>query len=194
MSAHKQISWMFHPDRVQAMAVRNGLFSKEECQKIVDMGAALAPASAGVRDPSLTDFRKSSVAWVHPDSTTRWIFERISAAVLQVNSQFFGFDIHGLIEGLQFTEYVAPDGVYKAHVDRGVGMPVRKLSISIQLTDASTYKGGDLLLHNSAMPAKAPTEQGSAIIFPSYTLHEVTPVTEGLRHSLVCWANGPQFK
>jgi PKHD-type hydroxylase len=37
-------------------------------------------------------------------------------------------------------------------------------------------------------------DQGALAIFPSYTLHEVTPVTKNERYSLVCWVNGKQFK
>jgi len=37
-------------------------------------------------------------------------------------------------------------------------------------------------------------EQGTLILFPSYTLHEVKPVTKGERNSLVSWVTGKQFK
>ena len=39
-----------------------------------------------------------------------------------------------------------------------------------------------------------PKEQGKLILFPSYVLHEVKPVTKGERYSLVAWITGPQFK
>ena len=37
-------------------------------------------------------------------------------------------------------------------------------------------------------------QQGDLIIFPSYMLHEVKPVTHGERNSLVTWITGEQFK
>jgi len=37
-------------------------------------------------------------------------------------------------------------------------------------------------------------EQGTLVMFPSYTLHEVMPVTKGERNSLVSWITGPAFK
>ena len=37
-------------------------------------------------------------------------------------------------------------------------------------------------------------EQGSIIIFPSFVYHQVTPVTRGLRQSLVGWIAGPTFR
>jgi PKHD-type hydroxylase len=66
--------------------------------------------------------------------------------------------------------------------------------LSVQLSDPSDYEGGDLLLHISADPKKAPKNQGQVILFPSHTLHEVTPVTKGIRYSLVAWVTGPKFK
>ena len=37
-------------------------------------------------------------------------------------------------------------------------------------------------------------EQGSIIVFPSFVYHQVTPVTRGMRHSLVGWIAGPTFR
>jgi PKHD-type hydroxylase len=36
--------------------------------------------------------------------------------------------------------------------------------------------------------------KGSAIFFPSFAMHRVTPVTDGVRRSLVVWMEGPRFK
>jgi PKHD-type hydroxylase len=36
--------------------------------------------------------------------------------------------------------------------------------------------------------------KGMAWFFPSYMLHRVTPVTKGVRRSLVLWVGGPEFK
>ena len=40
----------------------------------------------------------------------------------------------------------------------------------------------------------APKERGTVIAFPSYQLHRVTPVTAGIRKSLVAWVLGPDFR
>jgi len=48
---------------------------------------------------------------------------------------------------------------------------------------------------NTGGPIVEPTKtKGSVIIFPSYLLHRVTPVTSGLRKSLVLWAGGSSLK
>ena len=56
------------------------------------------------------------------------------------------------------------------------------------------YEGGDLRLYGGDDYDTAPKKQGTIIGFPSYVLHEVTPVTSGVRYSLVGWAQGPKFK
>lgn len=37
-------------------------------------------------------------------------------------------------------------------------------------------------------------KQGSIVIFPSFVTHKVSPVTEGIRYSLVGWVHGPPFQ
>ena len=41
---------------------------------------------------------------------------------------------------------------------------------------------------------KETTMQGTIIVFPSMLPHRVTPVTEGVRYSLVQWFSGPDFR
>ena len=41
---------------------------------------------------------------------------------------------------------------------------------------------------------KEPNPKGSIIVFPSYVLHQVKPVTAGLRYSLVVWTLGYPFR
>jgi PKHD-type hydroxylase len=105
----------------------------------------------------------------------------------------FQFDLTGFAEGIQFTQYKAPSGHYVKHVDCIPGA-TRKLSLSLQLTDPKDYEGGDVVFHYKNNPDVAPKSKGTVIIFPSYVLHEVTPVTRGERYSLVAWITGPQFK
>ena len=70
----------------------------------------------------------------------------------------------------------------------------RKISLSVQLTDPGEYEGGQLQLYTKKNVQTLPKTKGSAIFFPSFLLHQVTPVTKGKRMSLVAWVTGPQFK
>tara|TARA_B100000902_G_C27269853_1_gene895714 strand:+ start:1072 stop:1794 length:723 start_codon:yes stop_codon:yes gene_type:complete len=78
---------------------------------------------------------------------------------------------------------------------------VRKLSFTLNLVDDSEYEGGDLKFdygpHTDGERFHTCHEirpQGSAIIFPSYMYHQVTPITKGTRYSLVNWIIGYPFK
>jgi PKHD-type hydroxylase len=70
----------------------------------------------------------------------------------------------------------------------------RKLSIVVQLTDPKDYKGGELQLFEGGDPIVITKQQGMVTLFPSYMLHQVTPVTKGMRHTLVAWIGGKNFK
>ena len=105
-------------------------------------------------------------------------------------------DIRGFHEHIQFTVYEGDDkGFYRWHVDNNMqsDVPPRKLSMTVQLSDPSEYTGGELQLHDGEVQT-AVNNRGHVVIFPSYVLHRVQPVTSGIRRSLVVWANGPGFK
>ena len=70
----------------------------------------------------------------------------------------------------------------------------RKVSVIVQLSDTSEYKGGELQINTGGQIKTIPKVKGSVVIFPSYLLHRVTPVTTGLRKSLVLWAGGGHYK
>ena len=185
-------SWNFKTDKVNFYSFWNNAFSKEECQTIIN----LAKNKGLIQGTTLgeSDVRDSKITWLYPVDDMGWVFRRITDIVLNLNERFFMFDIFSINEGLQFTNYIAPSGKYGKHVDRSMDMPVRKLSISIQLTDPKEYNGGELYLYNDDKGTVMDKTQGTLIMFPSYVLHEVMPITKGERNSLVTWVTGKQFK
>jgi PKHD-type hydroxylase len=188
-------SWNFELDQVNLYAFWNNAFSKEECQTIINI-AKNKGLIKGKTKGITKDVRDSKVCWLYPTDGIDWVFRRVTDITLNLNERFFKFDIFGLNEGFQFTNYEAPSGKYGKHVDRSMNISVRKLSISIQLTNPEEYEGGELKLYEeddekANIMDKA---QGTLIIFPSYVLHEVMPVTKGTRNSLVSWVTGKQFK
>jgi PKHD-type hydroxylase len=185
-------SWNFELDQVNLYAFWNNAFSKEECQTIIDIAKNKGLIKGTTRGES--DVRDSKISWLYPVDDMDWVFRKVTDITLNLNERFFKFDIFGLNEGFQFTNYIAPSGRYGKHVDRDINMPVRKLSISIQLTDPEEYEGGDFYLYNDDKETLMDKTQGTLIMFPSYVLHEVMPVTKGTRNSLVTWVTGKQFK
>ena len=187
-------SWNFKLDQVNLYAFWNNAFSKEECQTIINIAKDEGLIKGKTREKS--DIRDSKVSWLYPFDEIDWAFRRVTDITLNLNERFFKFDLFGLNEGFQFTNYEAPSGKYGKHVDRAINIPVRKLSISIQLTNPEEYEGGELKLYDGEDEEAVVMDktQGTLILFPSYVLHEVMPVTKGERNSLVTWVTGKQFK
>ena len=101
--------------------------------------------------------------------------------------------IFGFSDALQYTVY-GPGHKFDWHVDIGAGAASnRKLSMTIQLSDASAYEGGALQFI-SAPDLAMPKTRGTAVLFPAYLAHRVSDVTSGIRHSLVGWAAGAPFR
>jgi len=189
----KNSAWNFELDQVNLYAFWNNAFSKEECQTIINIAKNKSLIKGKIRS-GVKNVRDSKISWLYPVDDMDWVFRRVTDITLSLNERFFKFDLFGLNEGFQFTNYEAPFGKYGKHVDRGTNIPVRKLSISIQLTDPEEYEGGELYLYEDDKGILMDKSQGTLILFPSYVLHEVMPVTKGTRNSLVTWVTGKQFK
>ena len=186
-------SWNFELDQTNSFAFWNDAFSKKECQTIISI-AKNKGLIKGTTKGGVKNVRDSKISWLYPTDGMDWVFRRVTDIVLNLNERFFKFDLFGINEGFQFTNYEAPSGKYGKHADRGMNMPVRKLSISIQLTNPEEYEGGELYLYDDDKGTLMDKTQGTLILFPSYVLHEVMPVTKGERNSLVTWVTGKQFK
>ena len=188
-------SWNFELDQINLYAFWNNAFSKDECQTIINIAKDKGLIKGTTfNDNKAKDVRDSKISWLYPVDDMDWVFRRVTDITLNLNERFFKFDLFGLNEGFQFTNYEAPSGKYGKHVDRAINIPVRKLSISIQLTNPEEYEGGELYLYDGDEGTLMDKAQGTLIIFPSYVLHEVMPVTKGERNSLVTWVTGKQFK
>lgn len=189
-------AWPFTLDYVYDWAYQENAFSKLECEEIIKIGNEHILQKAVVSNKGVvdTEIRKSETVFLYPSPQTNWIFATITDRILNLNDQFFKFNLFGMVEGLQFTKYTEPSGFYGNHMDKGQGSIVRKLSMSVQLSESSEYDGGELVFHLENTPTVLPRDQGKMIVFPSYVLHEVKPVTKGTRYSLVAWFSGENFK
>lgn len=103
-------------------------------------------------------------------------------------------------ESVQYAKYF-PDQHYIPHRDsiiRNDNNDMRKISVSIQISDPNDYEGGDLIIghedSNEYVAIDQFKKRGSVIVFPSIVKHGIMPVTRGVRHSAVCWIHGPKFR
>jgi hypothetical protein len=94
------------------------------------------------------------------------------------------------------TEFLIykPDGHYKAHVDtfHQHGTETRKLTALAFLND--DFERGQFWLNVAGSKYYPPQKKGTVLVFPSYMVHGVEPVTKGIRYSCVTWLVGPYFK
>jgi PKHD-type hydroxylase len=79
-----------------------------------------------------------------------------------------------------------PGMKYGPHTDAAflpVGpTPLRSdISCTIFIAEPGEYQGGELVIHLGTESVSLKSEPGSAVFYPSTTLHEVTPVSAGAR-------------
>ena len=82
-------------------------------------------------------------------------------------------------------------GKYGEHIDSSRDWTFdTKLTFLLNLSP-DEYEGGDLVVNKTITDFRKP---GSAILFKSHLIHEVTPVTKGERITLTYFINGPKFQ
>lgn len=143
------------------------------------------------------DVRSSKIKWIPHSDDWNWLYNKFQDMIAEANDELWNFNIYDIVEEIQYTEYHASDmGHYDWHQDIGPGdASLRKISLTVQLTDSNLYEGGDLeIWQGGEVRDKTPRGSGIVIIFPSYMMHRVTPVTKGVRRSLVLWVGGEHYK
>jgi predicted 2-oxoglutarate/Fe(II)-dependent dioxygenase YbiX len=128
--------------------------------------------------------------------------EQLFAAARDGIGDAFGVTLRGA-EGPGFLRYPA-GGFYRAHQDAlgdADGRFPRLLSVVLFLTGSTDVMtpvaladaciGGALRLHDSSGFASEPVDvapaRGMLVVFPSHLVHEVLPVTAGVRDVIVDW-------
>jgi PKHD-type hydroxylase len=172
-------------------------FTPEEVARIRELWdetkAIESKVSKSGNETDRDDIRRSKIIFLDgPES--EWIYTKLANACIQINTNRFKFDITGFQTALQLANY-ASDDFFEWHMDYGAGnISNRKLSITVQLSAPEEYQGGDLQFMNNHVAVSAPKTQGTAIVFPSYAMHRVLPVTSGNRMSIVGWIGGAPYR
>lgn len=179
-------------------------FTTEQCNRILleSNNIPFQKANMGVGGEVVDEqYRKSQIKFLQKtDKTFEWLYDELWKLALVANDAWFNFHISN-VNYIQLAEYSSEyQGEYKRHHDvfwmNNDPKYHRKLSCVVQLTDPNTYSGGDLEFYNvSESPDKDEIRtQGTVIFFPSFIEHAALPVTEGTRHSLAIWFDGPKWR
>ena len=153
--------------------------------------------------------RDSNIVWL----AENWIYKEIHPYIREANINAgwnFQWDFS---EACQFTKYNKGqyydwhcdswEHTYNKPNDPNTHGKIRKLSVTLSLSDEKDYKGGELEfdLRNkdpdkkrNTMICKEIRPKGSMVVFPSFLWHRVRPITKGSRYSLVIWNLGWPFK
>lgn len=174
----------------EAWQLWEGALPKQRCEELTQICKASCVLKDGATFNSDVTHRDTKVGWTDNIEIKQIAQDYAFAA----NRAVFGFDVD-FIPTIQFGEY-SEGSFYGWHHDidwHAATMYDRKLSIVIQLTDPAFYEGGFFQFKTTQTPNNFKT-QGSILVFPSYLEHQVTKITKGTRHSLVCWAEGPRWR
>lgn len=168
-------------------------FTKEECERIIALGDHLETLESRVGDGGVyEETRKSKNSWIGFEEQTAWLFDKLGFIVRGANEARFRFQLTGFMEKLQYTIYDETGSHYRLHSDFGKNqMAQRKLSMVLMLTDPESYEGGELVFFAGG---EHKYKQGTVVVFPSFEIHGVKPVTKGIRKSLVAWVSGEPFR
>jgi PKHD-type hydroxylase len=161
----------------------------------------------------VTDLKKkrnSDIVWMND----RWIYNEIHPYVQEANKNAGWNFLWDWSESCQFTKYKKGQ-YYDWHCDSWdkpyqtqnpqdpTNGKIRKLSVTVTLSDPKDYKGGELEFDfrnldpdkkANIVKCKEILPKGSLVVFPSFVWHRVCPVKSGERNSLVIWNLGYPFR
>ena len=164
---------------------RLDLFLEEEVEQIIELGDALVLSEGKIKDDKVNhSIRNSKIAWLHPGKDTWWLFDR---AIMVFKS---GLPFSAL-QSMQYTVYHGTDkSHYTWHRDIGTGDKIMRARVNVgivQLSSPSDYVGGVLQLKHQNQVIDVMKTKGMVTTFPISMEHRVTPVTSGVRKTLIMW-------
>ena len=165
------------------------VLSPEHCGQLIQQyGSGLDQTGIG-GTPKVNKAIRKTLAKAIDSAENPELYDLVVGAAKHVNSTIWQYSLQGM-DKLQFLKYNV-GGHYGWHLDIGGGDHMyRKLSFVIPLSPSENYEGGELIVQTSPKEISVPLTQGKMILFPSFILHKVTPVTKGERYMLVGWLRG----
>lgn len=179
----------------QPFATAAGILTDAEIDRLIAEHAPLLAEGKLAPGNTNPQIRRSRVVMLGMEEKYAWLYQRLWTAAQECNRLFFCVDIAGVEANVQLARYDSSNlGFYDWHTDFAGVRPLRKISISVQLSRPEDYDGGDLELMYGIRPQTLDKTRGAFIAFPSFMLHRVTPVTRGTRWSLVAWILGNRWR
>lgn len=175
--------WVFH----NAFPQEAGKRVVESAEQLNKEDATIGVGTKGVLNKEVRDVKKILLpSW-------GGLGAQMAGMALEANRQAWKFSLSHANQ----CEYLVYDiaGHYHAHIDTTMDPKqeeCRKLTVLAFLND--DFEGGRLFLQVGHEKMYPPQSVGTVLVFPSFILHGVEPVTKGIRRSIVTWMVGPWFK
>ena len=176
------------------------VLSPEQCDDIVDQAVGWHTPILSQDDPRPNEsYTNAKIGYVYLNEKSLPYYDILTQHARRWNDEYWHMDVLGVFVCFDLIQYSAPHGGMHWHFDLSTGGTTtanRKVNIITQLSDPDDYEGGDLQLfvphEKKDFPVvTAPKEKGSALVFPPWIAHRVTPVTKGVRTSVVTYLHGP---
>ena len=145
--------------------------------------------SAGAQAAS----QKNNLQLSQQSASTRALQALILNAV-QRDAMFFSAALPHKILPPLFNRYGGQENFYGPHVDGAVLKDPNTqqwlrsdISCTVFLSEPQDYDGGELEIHDTAGTQRVKLNAGDAVLYPSSSVHQVTPVTRGVRLASFFW-------
>lgn len=171
---------------------KTALFSKEECETIL----------AGCIEDLWLPVKVVGEKGLHSSTRQKlrgevegFPFANIKEVTKNANDEIYDFKLLGIIDQdfPQIFKYEKDDH-YNWHMDLNPMAPTRKLTFLVNLSDPQSYEGGEVEFLNVDATSTVLNEQGSCLIFPSWTTYKINPIASGKKHILVGHVHGSLFR
>jgi SM-20-related protein len=176
--------------------VMEGFLDDATREHVLREMSAAGGAPAGVYGRSTESNVETRVRSARLLDVSRAVRDEIASRLGHVQgvlAAHFGLSLASF-EPPQFLGYTVGD-FFVAHQDGNVSLirddsADRRISVVI-FVNPGTYEGGELLLHGAYPNLRerhiVRAHPGRLVAFRSETTHEVTPVTAGMRYTIVAW-------
>jgi PKHD-type hydroxylase len=131
-------------------------------------------------------------AQLPPDGEAARALQSLLTGALERSPRFLASALPRKLFPPQFNRYAGVRNAYGTHVDNAVRfaghLRVRTdLSCTVFLSAPEDYDGGELVIHGAGEPQRVKLPAGHAVLYPGTSVHEVSPVTRGVRLASFFW-------
>ena len=148
------------------------------------------------------------IAYIDSTDYSHWLYSFLEGAVRGANEELYQFDIDRVTDPIHYVIYPEPNTIGKTgekreeggylHWHQDIGFEEvnsRKLATIVFLSDRRDYEGGELQIWCGGEGYDVmDLDKGDVVVFPTFLMHRLTPVTKGERRALVYWTGGKPFR